>query len=125
MHVKVVDASIMAAWCFRESRSAEAFAILRDSELHAPPLLAYELTSIARKKAISYPDKGDLVMHALRTVLVLPIHWDEVDHIVVMQLAFETGLTTYDASYLYVARTINADLVTFDEQLAKISRKIH
>jgi len=125
MHVKVVDASIMAAWCFRESRSAEAFAILRDSELHAPPLLAYELASIARKKAIAYPDKMDIMIQALRTVLVLPVHWDEVNHIIVMQLAIETGLTTYDASYLYVARTINADLVTFDEQLAKVSQKAH
>jgi predicted nucleic acid-binding protein len=123
MHVKVVDASIMAAWCFRESRAAEAFAILRDSELHAPPLLAYELASIARKKAITYPDKVDLLIQALRTVLVLPVHWDEVDHTIVMQLAIETGLTTYDASYLYVARTTKAELVTFDEQLAKINRE--
>jgi predicted nucleic acid-binding protein len=125
MQVKVVDASIMAAWCFRESRAEEALAILRDSELHAPTLLAYELTSIARKKAINYPDKLDLVIKALRIVLVLPIHWDEVDHTAVMQLAIETGLTTYDASYLYVARTIKADLVTFDEELLKVSRQVH
>jgi predicted nucleic acid-binding protein len=123
MHVRVVDASIMAAWCFRESRSAEAFAILRDSELHAPSLLAYELASIARKKVITYPDKANIMIQALRTVLVLPVHWHDVDHIIVMQIAIETGLTTYDASYLYVARTIKADLVTFDEQLAKINRK--
>lgn len=125
MNVKVIDASIIAAWCFRETRAAEAFAILRDSELHAPPLLAYELTSIARKKAITYPDKVDLVVQALCTVLDLPIHWDEVDHTVVLKLAIETGLTTYDASYLYVARKINAELVTLDEQLAKVSRKAH
>ena len=30
----------------------------------------------------------------------------------------ETGLTTYDASYLYLARTPGIPLVTFDERLA-------
>jgi predicted nucleic acid-binding protein len=125
MRVKVVDASIMAAWCFRESRSEEAFASLRDSELHAPTLLAYELASIVRKKVITYPDKADIIIQALRTVLVLPVHWHEVDHIKVMQLAIENGLTTYDASYLYVAKAIKADLATFDEYLAKVSRKAH
>jgi len=124
MRAKVVDASILAAWCFREPKATEALAILCDSELHAPPLLAYELTNIARRKALTYPDKATLVMEALRTALVLPVYWDEVDHVVVMQLALDTGLTTYDASYLYVARTIGAELVTFDEQLAKVSRKV-
>lgn len=54
MPAKVVDASVIAAWCFREPRAPEAMGILRDSDLHAPILLAYELTSIARRKAITY-----------------------------------------------------------------------
>lgn len=121
MPAKVVDASVMAAWCFREPRAAEAITLLRESELYAPLLLAYELTSIARRKVLTYPEKAALVAEALRTALNVPIHWTDVDHMAVMRLALDSGLTTYDACYLYVARSIGADLATFDERLAKAS----
>jgi predicted nucleic acid-binding protein len=122
MTAKVVDASVMAAWCFREPRAAEALALLRECELHAPLLLAFELTSIARRKAIAYPEKAAFVTEALRTALALPIHWNDVDHIAVMHLALDAGLTTYDACYLYVARSMGANLATFDKRLAKASQ---
>ncbi|WP_254065926.1 type II toxin-antitoxin system VapC family toxin [Acidisoma sp. L85] len=45
---------------------------------------------------------------------------DEVslDHGAVLELASETGLTAYDASYLWLARQLKAELVTLDRQLA-------
>ncbi len=124
MPAKVVDASVIAAWCFREPRAPEALAIIRESELHAPLLLAYELTSIARKKTKVYPEKAELIEEALRTALALPIHWSEVDYITVMHLALSADLSTYDACYLYVARKGNLPLATFDESLEKASRNI-
>lgn len=122
MPAKVVDASIIAAWCFREPRAPEALLIIRESEIHAPILLAYELTSIARKKTIAYPEKGSLIEEALRTALALPIHWSDVDHLAVMRLALDANLTTYDACYLYVARKAGISLATFDESLEKAGR---
>ncbi len=35
----------------------------------------------------------------------------------ILLLALQTGLTTYDAAYLYLARSLGIPLVTFDEQL--------
>ncbi|MBM3166453.1 MAG: type II toxin-antitoxin system VapC family toxin [Chloroflexi bacterium] len=121
MSAKVVDASIVAAWCFRETRASEAMAILQDSELHAPLLLAYELTSIARRKAIAYPEKSEVVEEALQMVFAVPIYWSEVDHLAVLRLALDAELTTYDACYLYLARKLGMPLVTFDQQLARAS----
>ena len=37
----------------------------------------------------------------------------------IVQLALETGLSTYDASYLWLARRLGAPLVTFDERLRR------
>jgi|WetSurMetagenome_2_1015567.scaffolds.fasta_scaffold94099_4 predicted nucleic acid-binding protein len=122
MPAKVVDASVIAAWCFREPRASEALSIVREADLHAPLLLAYELTSIARKKAIAYPENAGLIEKALRTALALPIHWSDVDHLAVMRLALDANLTTYDACYLYVARKAGISLATFDESLEKASR---
>ena len=42
----------------------------------------------------------------------------DVDHSAVLALAQRTGLTGYDASYLLLARTLEAELVTLDRQLA-------
>jgi predicted nucleic acid-binding protein len=38
-----------------------------------------------------------------------------------VDLAEATGLTAYDASYLWLARTLNAELVTLDRKLAAAS----
>jgi predicted nucleic acid-binding protein len=118
---KVVDASALGSLIFGEPRAEEARALLRDSELYAPTLLPYELASIARKKIIQYPDQKDGLSQALELGLALDIRWVDVDHLEVLRLALETGLTTYDASYLYVARILGMLLVTFDERLEKIA----
>jgi len=122
MPVKVVDASVVAAWCFREPRASEAMGILRDSELHAPLLLAYELTSIARRKSIAYPEKADVLEEALQMAFAIPIHWSEVDHLAVLHLALDANLTTYDTCYLYLARKLGVPLATFDQKLARVAK---
>jgi predicted nucleic acid-binding protein len=119
MPAKVVDASVMAAWCFQEPRAGEAAAILRGSELHVPLLLAYELTSVARRKATTYPEKAAAIGEALEMTLSLPLHWSEVDHRAVLRLALEVNLTTCDSCYLYLARKLGVPLATFDQRLSQ------
>ena len=120
MPAKVVDASVMAAWCFREPRSSEALRLLQGADLYAPFLLAYELASIARRKTVAY--QGNLEQ-ALAAALMLPIHWSHVDHLAVLRLALNTNLTTYDASYLYLALALAIPLATFDQQLLQATRE--
>ena len=119
MPARVVDASVVAAWCFRESRAAHALSLLQDSDLYAPLLLAYELASVARSKAAAYPEMLDVLGEALSTALALPIHWSDVDHTAVLRSAWDADLTTYDASYLYLAQALGAPLATFDRHLRR------
>ena len=123
MPARVVDASVLAAWCFREPRASEALGLLQGSDLHAPFLLAYELTSIARKKLAAYPERLHVLNEALETALALPIHWSNVDHMAVLRLALDANLTTYDASYLYLAQALGAPLATFDQQLRRAAQE--
>jgi predicted nucleic acid-binding protein len=44
-----------------------------------------------------------------------------VDHLEVIDLAAQTRLTTYDASYLWLARKTGGELVTLDKRLLKAS----
>lgn len=121
---RVLDASVVAAWCYDEPHAREAAAIIEGAELYAPTLLAYELTNVARKKAGAYPERLNALTEALQTALAIPIHWVEVDHTAVLRLALNGGLTTYDASYLYLARTLGVPLATFDQRLARAAMNV-
>lgn len=117
MPAKVVDASVLAAIIFAEPRANEAEALLRGFELYAPVLLAYELASIARRKVQRYPEQGESLAQALEIGLATDIHWRNVDHTAVLRFSLDTGLTTYDASYCYLARSLDLPLVTFDHRV--------
>lgn len=119
MPAKVVDASVLGALLFGEPRAEEAFSLLQGAELYAPTLLFYELTSIARKKVLRYPRQRERLIEALRLGLALDIQQVEVDHEAALQIALETGLTTYDATYLSLARSLRVPLATFDERLQR------
>jgi len=123
MRAEVVDASVLGAFVFQEPREGEAATLMEDSALFAPDLLLYELASIARKKVMLHSDRRSSILEALRVGLALDINLVHVDPIAVVGLAIECGLTTYDASYLHVARSLGIPLVTFDEQLRAASAR--
>ena len=52
------------------------------------------------------------------------IVWREVDAGDVALVAYATDLTAYDASYLWLAGSLGADLVTLDTKLAGATAKV-
>lgn len=118
MPARVVDASVLGAFLFREPRRNEAHSMMEDHDLYAPTLLPYELTSIARKKIQKYPDQKE----SLRKALQLGLHLSElslveVDFEAVLMLSLDSGLTVYDTSYLLLSRRLTVPLLTFDHRL--------
>ena len=107
----------MATIAFEEPRADEAEELLEFADLFAPQLLAYELTNVAQTKARHSPHDLSAIEQGLLWALMLDIQWADVDHQAVLALALEKGITTYDASYLYVARSLGFPLVTFDDRL--------
>lgn len=117
MPAKVVDASVLGVLLFGEPGAAEAFSLLQGADLYAPSLLDYELTSIARRKTLKHPEQRAQIQQALRLGLALDLKRVSVDHELALEISLQTGLTTYDASYLALARALGAPLVTFDQRL--------
>ena len=119
MPASVVDTSVLAAIAFQEPRAEEAVALLRVSgaELYAPLLTTYELTSVAYKKSLRYPQYRAALSNALEVALAMEVRWVDVDHLGVLCVALDCGLTTYAASYLYLSRFLGVPLITFDEEL--------
>lgn len=119
MPVKVVDASAVAALLFGEP-DAEAIAKrLGDARLVAPALLSFELANVCLLKTRRHPDQELALIAAFGLRVRLGIEEIAIDHERALKLAATTGLTAYDASYLWLAQELDADLVTLDRQLAK------
>lgn len=119
MEVKVVDASALAALMFDEPEADTVANRLRGAVLTAPALLGFEILSICVTKLRRHPDLRDLILQALFFQGGLTIEPREIDPPSTLSLAVQFGLTGYDASYLWLARQLNAELVTLDRQLAR------
>jgi predicted nucleic acid-binding protein len=117
----VVDASAIAAILFGEPEGPTLAAHLQDETLLAPGLLDFELMHVAVKKAERQPEAQAQIMLTLQAVSSLPIARIAVPAAAVFTLARETGLTAYDACYLWLARSRDAELVTLDRILARAS----
>ncbi len=117
MPASVVDASALGAVAFGEPDAEEVAGLLAGADLYAPTLLGYELTSVARKKAARHPERRAAIAWALERALELDIQRVEVEHPAVLELALETGITSYDAAYLWLTRRLGASLVTLDAAL--------
>lgn len=119
MVVKVVDASAAVAVLFGEPQADMVAARLAGCELVAPALFAFELGNVCLVKCRRDPSQADSLRAAFALASRLGIVETAVDQLAVLQLALETKLTHYDAAYLWLARTQQAELVTLDAALAK------
>ncbi len=116
--VKVVDASALAALLFGEPEAEAIASRLDNARLLAPALLAFELANVCLIKARRHPEQRPALIAAFRLRGRLGVEEVTVDHDSALELAASTGLTAYDASYLWLSRQLEAELVTLDQQLA-------
>jgi predicted nucleic acid-binding protein len=116
----VIDASVLAAITFGEPDADRCGRMLDGAQLHAPSLLQYEMANAARKKCRDAPRKSSDLATALSLALDprRGIRYYDPNPVDVLLLANATGLSPYDASYLWLAGFLGADLITLDKQLA-------
>jgi predicted nucleic acid-binding protein len=122
MPVRVVDASALGALVFGEPKAEEIARTLGDSPMAAPSLIWFELASICLRKIKAHPAQRDQILNAFLMAGKLAIEIVEVDHWAVVNLADETGLTTYDASYLWLAEHLKGQLITLDVKMQRAAK---
>ena len=115
---KVVDASAVAAMLFGEPEAADVARRLDGCQLVASPLLEFELGNVCLTKLCRHPDQRDKVLAGYRWRSRLAIACGTIDPEQVLSLAEQARLTFYDASYLWLAHQLDAELVTLDRRLA-------
>jgi predicted nucleic acid-binding protein len=105
----VVDASALAALLFGEPEGPAVARRMEGRPLLAPTLLRYEMASVCVKKIGEEPEQAAGLLSALRLMPRMGIR----------EVQRESGLTAYDAAYLWLAREMGAQLVTLDRRLRK------
>ena len=117
--IKVVDASALACFCFDEPEITAVARDLTGCALFAPAILEFELANICWKRLRRNPQHSTAILKqfAVRKEFPITIRTVLLDEVV--SLAAETDLTAYDASYLWLARTLGAELVTLDGKLGR------
>jgi predicted nucleic acid-binding protein len=87
----------------------------------APSLVDFELANVCLTKMRRQPENRDTLRAAFHLLPRLRVETVAVDHPAILDVAETTGLTAHDASYLWLARSLKAELVTLDRKLAAAS----
>jgi len=120
----VIDASAVAALLFIEPECDAIAARVAGARLSAPTLLGFEIANVTLTKLKRHPNLADRIAARDRVAALfglfdqMGIELMPVVHPEVVALAERTGLSAYDASYLWLARHLGAELVTLDRRLA-------
>lgn len=119
MHTLVIDTSVFVKWLNqnREENLESADKILQDVksrqvELIAPELVKYEIGNVLLKGKQLTPNQAYI---SLGTAYALPITFiseSEESARQTYSLAYNLGVTYYDASFLSLAKQYNATLIT-------------
>ena len=127
----ILDCSVTMAWCFEDEitdYSENVFNALITAKAIVPSFWTLEVANVLllaqRKKRISHIKATEFKS----SLNLLPI---QVDHSTahramnsIMEIAEETNLTIYDATYLELALHTSLPLATLDQDLKKAARKM-
>ena len=126
----VLDASVTAAWCFRNEGSALTTALLeemRQRKAVVPTLWHVEtanmLLQAERRRRITEAECAVLTGFLAALPIETDTESDRRSHGPILALARHHRLTAYDATYLDVAQRRGLPLATRDQELADAARK--
>lgn len=121
---KVIDASAMAALVFGEPEADEIAERIRGVSLHAPVLIDFELASVCLKKLRLYPKQRTALLAGHALVKQMEVRKHSIDTQEIVLHAEQAKLTTYDATYLWLAQALKVELVTLDKRLARVAESL-
>ena len=118
MAAKVIDASAVAAFLFNEPEGEHVADLIDGHLLRAPNIIGFELANVCLKKIQRGLGEPPPLLEALRRTAALRIDERPVRQDDVVELALSTGLSAYDASYLWLSRALELELITLEHKLA-------
>jgi predicted nucleic acid-binding protein len=123
--IRIVDASAIGAVLLVEPEASWVHAQTEGMELLAPVILPFEVGNLCWKRSrLSPSDAENVVAVWAAWSSSLPVRLVMPSAVHTLRLAYETGLTFYDASYLRVAQEHAAAIVSLNARLVRTARDL-
>src|SRR6476469_3607404 len=121
----VVDTSFVLAYLLPDEGGRvveEMFSRFEESKINfvSPYLLAFEITNALRSAIMQKRQSMNAAEHLLDSFLNMGILFEKVNEKEVFRFAVRNGITAYDASYVWLAKSKKINLLTLDEKLESI-----
>ena len=120
----VIDASAIVEYLLKTSRAPRVAELIEVSDvwLSAPPLCDVEIVAALRRAILARRLNVDRALEAIMDYQDLPI--TRPSHLAVLKRMIElrANFSAYDATYVALAETLGAELVTADRPLAQAAR---
>lgn len=114
----VCDASALIAFLRESGREGDWVAEALDGAiLSAPSLVLIETANVLRRRELARLDTPEEAVRAHASLLALPIRLWPYALLARRVWELRHNLTCYDASYVAVAETLDATLITLDRRL--------
>jgi len=118
IRAKIVDASAIVAVVFREPGWEDVAGRITDAVLVAPTLLRYEVANVCVTKLRRHVELWAELNQMFDVFWDMEIDFVDVIYPDILELAYRKNLSAYDASYLWLAQRLDAELITLDRRLA-------
>ena len=121
----VVDTSFVLAYLLpdeKERNVDEIFSKFEENKVNllSPHLLVYETMNGLRSGVLQKRLIEKTAELLLDSFLNMGILFEKVDEKEVLRLAFKKGITSYDASYVWLAKSQKIGILTLDEKLENV-----
>jgi predicted nucleic acid-binding protein len=121
----LLDASAIMAVIADEAESEIVINCTKDVIIVSPNIVSFEiangLTKMMKKKVIDTKEK---MIGLIRNFKRIPMKTVEVNIEKSLEIAWDYKIYAYDAFYLEVAKRLNLPLLTFDDGMKEIGKKI-
>ena len=118
----IFDTSVAAKWYFNEENSNEAKKLLEDNlrvqnEVIEPYIFLFEMGNIFLNKKTVDQEAINSAIDRLNRIGInfIDISFFEIDKII--QFAYSSHLSFYDASYVFLAQKLDCEFYTADKKL--------
>jgi predicted nucleic acid-binding protein len=118
----VIESSAMVDALVDEPANPELLALLADEELHAPALLDFEVASALRGHALGGKLDQIRLEEAVEDFSAFRIERHQMTELLGHVLDLRDNFTVYDATYVILARALEAPLVTADTKMNEAKR---
>lgn len=113
----VIDTSYVMSWLLPDEKSPKPV----KGQLTAPELLVYEVINALKTSVRRNRINSDIAQQLLHEFESWNIQYFKIDNESVLNLAITEELSGYDASYLYLAKKMKCDLLTWDKRLGELA----